>query len=100
MSAKRTVTCLRSASMQPSGWLQGPRIAYLSGRQRMPLDPVAAAKLEPSQARRCLSLALRESSGRFEREADINRLTGSAGSVANDPKPTFDVLHSRGRLPS
>jgi len=65
----------------------------------MPLDPVTAAKLEPSQARRCLSLALRESSGRFEREADINRLTGSAGSVANDPKPTFDVLHSRGRLP-
>src|SRR4029077_18324471 len=58
MSANRTVTCLRSASMQPSGWLQGLRIADLSGRQRLPLDPVAAAKLEPSQARRCLSLAL------------------------------------------
>jgi hypothetical protein len=37
--------------------------------------------------------------GRFRREADIKWQAGPAGKVANDPQQTFDVLHSRGRLP-
>ena len=41
----------------------------------MPLDPVAAAKLEPSQARRCLSLAHRDISLRRE----VRSLSGHSG---------------------
>jgi len=39
-------------------------------------------------------MRMRQQLGRFEREADIDFLTGSASSVAIDPKQSFKAPHS------